>query len=255
MSPSANSAASSIRRVRVSTAHLFVWMAGIAIVLAGFRMVVPPPEQRGESRLWVLLLLVAVGFSLPLGAQVGSWLLWASDRLRGGSSLTDHPGHWILMTEGATVVAAWAAVALAMSLAARGIIEFHSATWFLMACGPALAMGLIGYARAWRCSSGTSRLWQAATLCLALQRGSFLLALAVLVTLSAAGRLTAGGLSPFLVGYGTVAIAGLGLGWGNNLLVLLAAFFDPRRSDRDFLHWSGVITLQWSFALLFPFIV
>jgi hypothetical protein len=218
-------------RNRLSIAHLMLWMLGTAIALALHRQLLARLEPAENlSVAWRVYVIV---YSLLAGPKIGGSILYLSHRARGKAGFPSQPGHWLLAIEGMSTVLVYLGV-----LAAEWTIQQLPAAFTQL---PNCVATAVAYSIAYRRQPSMPGLWKAIFVILIMQHAyAGLLNFAVLWVIFPFIS-TPGGLLPLLLA----------------VLFVLAAIRDPKRHQRDYLHWTGGFTLvateviQWlMYALL-----
>src|SRR4051794_1801387 len=91
-------------RNRLTIAHLMLWTIGTAIALGFYRALAISLEGQSE-RIIAVSQVLALIYSLPAGARIGGFLLFALKRLRGERGFPSQPGQWLLIIEGLSALA------------------------------------------------------------------------------------------------------------------------------------------------------
>jgi hypothetical protein len=89
--------------IRLSIGHLMLWTLGSAVILGCFRAFDSGREYLPE-RVALVQPFYHLGYSLTLGAQVGSVLLFVLMRFSGKRGFPSQPGHWLLLIEGISAI-------------------------------------------------------------------------------------------------------------------------------------------------------
>jgi len=241
-------------RNRLSIAQLMLWTLGSAIMLAGFRFFRQVPQQ-DPGPLDTVNSLYQLSISLPLGAQLGSVLLWGWNLVARKRGFPFQPGQWVLLVEGLANflgLIGYAVCILAMNRLA--LVKDRDLTYLVVQL-PVLIVSVVGYSWAWWSLRRESGIWKVAIACLVGQQALFLLAAfgALRLYLSESTVFgPAGMMGPMRLQTYCCAPA-------SALLVGLAGISDllHRRGQRDYLHWTGVLSLVVATLLQFllPWIV
>jgi hypothetical protein len=161
---------------------------------------------------------------LLVGLPVASVPLFTWRRARGVGGFPVQPGHWLLFVEGVSALLSWCGTGVYYAFALR---EERPILWEVVQL-PNYLWTLVAYGVAFQRPENAAGVWKLAL-------GGLILQYALL----------------FLVGATLFAIAtpalfppqGSCFASVNALLLLLAATVDPQRTQRDFLHWAGVLAL------------
>jgi hypothetical protein len=224
--------------IRLSIAHLMLWTLGSAIILACFRAMSSRQEELPDAVLR-LQPFYHLGYSLTLGAQFGSVLLFAARRIRGLGGFPAQPGHWLLLVEGVSAILILGGYGLyLLQEGPEGHSMFSYFVWQL----PNLAACTFGYILAftrtergspWRYGLGIAGLIHGLQL--------FLVALSAWTFF-----LIVNGSS----WYSDWELPPNGVGLALAITVLLASLADwKRHAERDILHWAGIATFVGNVAL------
>lgn len=218
-------------RIRLSILHLMLWTVGSALILASFRALSSPiaelPKEMAQLQPFYHL-----AYSLTLGAQVGSVLLFAVRRLNRQGGFPEQPGHWLLLVEGISAMlmfAGYGVFLLGFDADAANVYLFYALQIpNVLACS-------IGYGLAFtRTTTGTP--WR-------LSLGTIAVIYCIQVCLYVASAMT---LSWQVSGGSWYRIWELPqncLGLTLAVAVLAGSLADWRNhAQRDLLHWAGVAT-------------
>ena len=240
---------------RLTTGHLLLWMLGTAIVLASNQQI--DQLRVNGSRLGMLRSIHALGNGLALGVAVAGALLWVVHLARGRGGFPTQPGHWLLLVRGIATLVSLTGGAIRGYWGQEIVEAFDGSSAaripvlliIVLQFFPSSLAGALGY-------------W-AALRSLAVERGVWRVAMGGLFFYTAFNAVTAGlGLLIWLMEGQMEPLPGftfLAVGWMGlllpaiSLLVLAAAFLDPRIRERDFLHWAGVASLLATTALQVAF--
>src|SRR5947199_309757 len=91
-------------RNRLTIAHLMLWTIGTAIALGFYRALAINREGQSE-RIIAVSQILALIYSVPAGARIGGFLLFALKRLQGQRGFPSQPGQWLLVVEGLSALA------------------------------------------------------------------------------------------------------------------------------------------------------
>lgn len=215
--------------------HLLGWTAGVAVVLALYRVALDwidvRQEYREETQWWQL------GYGLVYGTAISTIGLLFWRRFRGGEPFPVHPGHWLLVLGGI----AFAIDGVAFGIA-KGIVwgwESHFGwrpSWFHIQ--QSLAWGLaIVVAAAFELRLKTTWNWQllaaVITGMIAVNWGTHTFIVADLVAQAVGSWLFTGAWPEYLAVWSSLIANALCL-----LSMPLVLAYD--RQPRDWLHWVGV---------------
>lgn len=234
------SAATEPPRIRLSILHLMLWTLGSALILACFRALGSPSEELPKE-IAELQPFYHLAYSLTLGAQVGSVLLFAVRRLNRQFGFPAQPGHWLLLVEGISAM---------LMLAGYGLFllcfDAESANVYLFFALqiPNVMASAIGYGLAftrtaldspWRPSLGTIAVIYCLQMCLYAVSACML-------------SWPMNGGTWHRIWELPQNCLGLALG----VAVLGGSFADWRNhAERDFLHWAGIVTFVGNIIVQF----
>ena len=230
-------------RIRLSILHLLLWTLGSAVILAFFRALSSRQDGLPDDKAWVLP-IYHLGYSLTLGAQVGSVPLFVMRRVSGQGGFPAQPGHWLLLIEGVSALLMFAGYGLFV----LGGGQFDpSRTYLFFALQiPNLTACTVGYGLA--CAATTkSSPWRIALGICALVHGLQCLLFAV----SAMASYSARQQGPWL-GIWEIPQSCLGLTLGTSILT--ASLADWRsNAQRDILAWAGIGAFVANLVLPFAY--
>jgi hypothetical protein len=232
-----------IAQPRLGIAHLMVWMAGSAAILATQRALGGWDEQPENYR--TLHLAMTFPQSMVSGALVGSLAVGLTRLARGGPPLI-HPGQWLAMLWGAMAIGAWGAYAVIR------LANFHG-DW-------AGSGGLGPLALLFALNAGLSLLMTAACLAAAI-RGTFpprwRIVFGVVAAeqgLTALSALFTAAMIVFRADFPHPAYMAnqwrqMGGAWLAVIALTAAVVKDWRQAiGRDWMHWVGVAGVVWRAA-------
>jgi hypothetical protein len=234
------SVATSPPRIRLSILHLMLWTVGSAIILACFRMLSRPPDEQ-PSEVARLQPFYHLAYSLTLGAQVGSVLLFAVRRLNRQGGFPAQPGHWLLLVEG---------VSATLMLAGYGLFllcfdaEPDNIYLFFALQIPNVSACAIGYGLAFT-RTATASPWRLALATIAMVYG-------IQICLYAISAWTLSSPQSGGTWYGIWEVPQNCLGVTLGLTVLVGSLADWRNhAERDILHWAGIATFVGNIVVQF----
>lgn len=227
-------------RRRLTIAHLMLWTLGCAISLGLYRTVWLT-EQRPDDRMATALQYFGLLYCFPAGARIGSVLLCGWMACRGDKSFPVQPGHWLLLNEGISNLLSWLGRSAVILLAG---LESRSSVLLWAAMIPNCVVTAVLYGVALSSSSNESRLWRAAFSFLLLEHAVAALTVGLMAIYALADpvQLRWSVWSLFNLQYSCCPMILL-------VLIPIVALTDPKRSQTDFLHWTGVITMVASSLL------
>ena len=223
--------------IRLSIAHLMLWTLGSAIILACFRAMSSRQEELPDAVVR-LQPIYHLAYSVTLGAQLGSVLLFAVRRMRGQSGFPGQPGHWLLLIEGVSAILIlggywW----YQLQEGPDGHPMYSYFAWQL----PNLLACTVGYFLAFaRTERGSP--WRYGLGIIALIHGLqfFLFVLSAWVFFLMNGR----------TWYDAWELPPNGVGLALAITVLVASLADRKRhAQRDTLHWAVIATFVGNIAL------
>lgn len=217
-----------------------LWTLGTAIALGFYRALALGGEEHNE-RITALSQVFGLIYSLPTGARIGGLLLFVLKHVRGERGFPSQPGQWLLVIEGLSAVVSWTgrAIALLFTQNPSEVLVTLSAALI-----PNCLVATVAYGVALFYVRSESRLWKVAIWALILQHAASLFTIGVVVISGALSFPSFPG--EFFWLYSTQAMCFLA---ALTIFIPLAAVQDPLRRERDFLHWTGVVTFLCSAAL------
>jgi len=237
---------------RLAISHLMLWTLGSGVVLA-FHRLQEVPTSGTPPGIQIAISSFAIFNSLPSGAAVGSLALWAYRRCRGRVGFPTQPGHWLLLASGLLTVLFSCQFAVGMLLEhpleelaflRKWDVDLFRLSLFL---GPSSVAGAAFYSVGLWSMRDESRLWNAAIGSLIVQfAGGYLLAAAGLVWAVFSG--SGDSEMPFIIAFQCGFVV---FGLISTVMIAWAAITDPRRRDRDFIHWTGIVAAFASIVLNF----
>jgi hypothetical protein len=223
-----------------------LWTLGSAIILGCFRALGSRHEDLPEETAWVLP-IYHLGYSLTLGAQVGSVLLFGVRRIGGQSGFPAQPGHWLLLVEGVSALLMFAGYGLFV-LSGGQLDPSRTYLYFALQI-PNLTACTVGYGLAYALTTKGSP-WRLALGICAVVHG-------VQCLLFAASAVTAYWAQIGRPWFGVWEIPQSCLGLTLGLTVSLASLADWRNNaKRDVLAWAGIggfignIVLHFAYRLI-----
>jgi len=230
-------------RIRLSILHLMLWTLGSAVILACFRALSSRQEDLPDETAWVLP-LYHLGYSLTLGAQVGSVPLFAMRRVSGQGGFPAQPGHWLLLVEGVSALLMFAGYGL--FVLGGGQLDPSRIYLYFALQIPNLTACTVGYGLACAATAKGSP-WRLALGVCGLVHG-------VQCLLFAVSAVTAYSDQNGLPWYGIWELPQSCLGITLGIAILTASMADWRsNAQRDIFAWAGIATFIGNILLQFAF--